>query len=193
MTQKHYTAVKHWYPLLFGRFILLDFSLVFYPEMSVSQPFSEGSASYGSHWMSTGGLSQVQTTLQPPSPSSRTPPHRQRRLDRSHQIAHHLPSPHRTPYDPSTSIQPHLGSHHGRTQHRGRTSTTPWGLHPATHLRRLSGMSGLSYRHLKALPEDLHKSTYQMLCPYGQPSIYRISGNNAGLSHCPKRLNSVKK
>ena len=25
-------------------------------------------------------------------------------------------------------------------------------------------MSGLSYRHLKALPEDLHKSTYQMLC-----------------------------
>jgi len=26
------------------------------------------------------------------------------------------------------------------------------------------GMSGLSYRHLKALPEDLHKSTYQMLC-----------------------------
>ena len=80
MTQKHYTAVKHWYPLLFGRFILLDFSLVFFPEMSVSQPFPEGSASYGSHWMSTGGLSQVQTTLQPPSPSSRTPPHRQRRL-----------------------------------------------------------------------------------------------------------------
>ena len=26
------------------------------------------------------------------------------------------------------------------------------------------GMSGLSYRHLKALPEDLHKLTYQMLC-----------------------------
>ena len=25
-------------------------------------------------------------------------------------------------------------------------------------------MSGLSYRHLKALPEDLLKSTYQMLC-----------------------------
>jgi hypothetical protein len=25
-------------------------------------------------------------------------------------------------------------------------------------------MSGLSYRHLKALPEDLHKATYQMLC-----------------------------
>ena len=26
------------------------------------------------------------------------------------------------------------------------------------------GMSGLSYRHLKTLPEDLHKATYQMLC-----------------------------
>ena len=25
-------------------------------------------------------------------------------------------------------------------------------------------MSGLSYRHLKTLPEDLHKATYQMLC-----------------------------
>ena len=26
------------------------------------------------------------------------------------------------------------------------------------------GMSGLSYRHLKTLPEDLYKATYQMLC-----------------------------
>ena len=26
------------------------------------------------------------------------------------------------------------------------------------------GMSGFSYRHLKTLPEDLHKATYQMLC-----------------------------
>ena len=25
-------------------------------------------------------------------------------------------------------------------------------------------MSGLSYRHLKTLPKDLHKATYQMLC-----------------------------
>jgi hypothetical protein len=25
-------------------------------------------------------------------------------------------------------------------------------------------MSGFSYRHLKTLPEDLHKATYQMLC-----------------------------
>ena len=26
------------------------------------------------------------------------------------------------------------------------------------------GMTGLSYRHLKTLPEDLHKATYNMLC-----------------------------
>ena len=26
------------------------------------------------------------------------------------------------------------------------------------------GMTGFSYRHLKTLPEDLHKATYQMLC-----------------------------
>jgi hypothetical protein len=26
------------------------------------------------------------------------------------------------------------------------------------------GMTGFSYRHLKTLPEDLHKTTYQMLC-----------------------------
>ena len=26
------------------------------------------------------------------------------------------------------------------------------------------GMSGLSYRHLKTLPEDLYKANYQMLC-----------------------------
>ena len=26
------------------------------------------------------------------------------------------------------------------------------------------GMTGFSYRHLKTLPENLHKATYQMLC-----------------------------
>ena len=27
-----------------------------------------------------------------------------------------------------------------------------------------TGMTGFSYRHLKTLPEDLHKATYNMLC-----------------------------
>ena len=43
MTQKHDTAVKRWSPLSFCCFVLPDLSLVFFPEMSVSQPFPKGS------------------------------------------------------------------------------------------------------------------------------------------------------
>ena len=43
MTQKHYTAVKHWSPLSFRCLVLPDLSLVLFPEMSVSQPFRKGS------------------------------------------------------------------------------------------------------------------------------------------------------
>ena len=43
MTQKHVTAVKLWSPLSFYCSALLDLSLVFFPGMSVSQPFPKGS------------------------------------------------------------------------------------------------------------------------------------------------------
>ena len=43
MTQKHVTAVKHWSPLSSYCSALPDLSLVFFPGMSVSQPFPKGS------------------------------------------------------------------------------------------------------------------------------------------------------
>ena len=57
----------------------------------------------------------------------------------------------------------------------GRSRLTEVFTHPPTYDDYLTaikshkkntaaGMSGLSYRHLKTLPEDLHKATYQMLC-----------------------------
>jgi hypothetical protein len=41
-TQKHITAVKHWYPPSFCCSALPDLRLVLFPEMSVSQPFPKG-------------------------------------------------------------------------------------------------------------------------------------------------------
>ena len=43
MTQKHVTAVKHWSPLSSYCSAPPDLSLVFFPGMSVSQPFPKGS------------------------------------------------------------------------------------------------------------------------------------------------------
>ena len=121
-------------------------------------------------------LCQIQKTLQPPPSTPRLPARQRRRLgDRTPlpghvpcQIAHLLIPTHLSNiiWESLTNV-PNIQA--GREQlHQVFTQPPTYEDYLTaikSHKKNTApGLTGFSYRHLKALPEDLHKATYAMLC-----------------------------